>query len=130
MKPGDWAERELTVQNRGSEDFNYHLEVKRTSGSENLYEALVFEVRDAEKQLFKGTLDQFSGFPSRFLQSAHEEDIMLKIEFPAELGNEYQGLEVEVLFMFFSFLRGKLLMIQVLLLVKAQIIKHRLIKVD
>lgn len=100
MKPGDWAERELTIQNRSSEDINYKMELKRTKGSEKLFKELQIEVRAGEQQLYNGSFEQMIHFEPRFLQGEHEESLWMRVDFPRELGNEYQGLKSEVSFRF------------------------------
>ncbi|MBU9722450.1 MULTISPECIES: LPXTG cell wall anchor domain-containing protein [Bacillaceae] len=103
MKPGDWADRELTIQNRGEEDFSYHMIASRNSGSEKLYNVLELELQNADGDvLYEGSLGDFTGFDPRPLQALHEEDFSLTVYFPTHLGNDYQGLEVEVEFLFIA----------------------------
>ncbi|MDG5787698.1 TasA family protein [Evansella sp. AB-P1] len=101
MKPGDWAQRELTIQNRGEQDFVYNMEVELTSGSEKLFNGLTLEINDANGLLFEGSLEEFNGIESRLLRTLHEEVLNMLVKFPSHLGNEYQGLEVEVEFLYF-----------------------------
>lgn len=96
MKPGDFATRELTVINNGTEDFNYTSSVHLSSGSKKLFDELILVVKDEEKELFKGKLSEFKGFTSRSLSSSTNEKLTFTVEFPAHLGNEFQGLFSEV----------------------------------
>ncbi|MED1561982.1 hypothetical protein AJ85_19365 [Alkalihalobacillus alcalophilus ATCC 27647 = CGMCC 1.3604] len=96
MKPGDWAERSLTIQNRGSEDFTYNSEALFQGGSKKLYNEFLLEIETVNGPLYKGKLSDFTGFEPRHLKTQHEEDLSLIIRFPTELGNEFQGLEFEV----------------------------------
>ncbi|ADU28591.1 LPXTG cell wall anchor domain-containing protein [Evansella cellulosilytica] len=102
MKPGDWADRQLTIQNRGDVDFTYHMEVEKTSGSDKLYHGLALEVYDGSELLYEGSLGGFTGFEPRYLEALHEEDFLLTVRFPTELGNDYQGLDAEVEFTFIA----------------------------
>ncbi|WP_413376037.1 LPXTG cell wall anchor domain-containing protein [Alkalihalobacillus sp. 1P02AB] len=96
MKPGDWAERRLTIQNRGSEDFTYNSEVLFQGGSKKLYNEFLLEIENENGLLYKGKLSEFTGFEPRHLKTLHEEELLFIIRFPTELGNEFQGLEFEV----------------------------------
>lgn len=101
MKPGDWAPRVLTIQNRGEQAFTYKSKVAFTNGSKKLYEAFLLTVTDGNNvELFNGKLHEFDGFSPRYLASLHEEDLLFKVTFPYELGNEYQGLAFEAVFQF------------------------------
>lgn len=101
MKPGDWAERKLTVQNRGENDFTYYSKANYKGGSEKLFNEFLFEASDSKGTLFKGKLKDFEKFQPRFLKAGHQEEIEFRIEFPYELGNEYQGLGFEYELQFF-----------------------------
>lgn len=100
LAPGDWAVRTLTVQNRGEEDFTYNSSSRLEDGSEKLYNEFLLEVTDAEKVLFSGKMKDFNGFSPRLLKAKHEEELLFKVEFPPELGNDFQGLEFDVVFLF------------------------------
>lgn len=100
MKPGDWAERQLMIQNRGEADFSYFMEVEKKSGSQLLYEGLILKMETVNGLIYEGKLSEFHGFDPRPLIALHEEELTLTVMFPSHLGNEYQGLEVEVEFSF------------------------------
>jgi LPXTG-motif cell wall-anchored protein len=100
MKPGDWATRKLTVQNRGDQDFTYHTQSQFISGSEQLFNEFSLKVWDSNQILYDGKLKDFNGLQPRFLQSLNQEDLLFRVEFPYELGNEYQGLGFDVEFKF------------------------------
>jgi hypothetical protein len=101
MKPGDWATKTLLVQNKGSLDFDYNLSSKLTSGSELLYNHLLLNITDDRGfTLYNGKLSGLKSIDSRYLESYAEEKLYFKIEFPWELGNEFQGLQTEVSFEF------------------------------
>ncbi|MEC1721283.1 LPXTG cell wall anchor domain-containing protein [Schinkia azotoformans] len=100
LKPGDRAYRILTIQNRGQRDFSYNTTAKFQGGDEKLYNEFLLKVSDANGTLHEGYLKDFRGLTPRFLKSINEEDLMFELEFPYELGNEFQGLGFEVEFRF------------------------------
>jgi LPXTG-motif cell wall-anchored protein len=92
MKPGDWGNRELVVQNKGIYDFNYTLKIKNINGSRKLYDELLLQVTKGTDLYFNGRLKDFADFSPQFLAKGTEEIINVRIEMPYELGNEFQGL--------------------------------------
>lgn len=102
LKPGDWAERKLIIQNRGTNDFTYNTEAKFKGGSKKLFNEVLLKVNDSYQSLYNGKLKDFSGLNPRFLRTLNQEDLLFTVEFPAELGNEYQGLAFEVEFRFLA----------------------------
>jgi LPXTG-motif cell wall-anchored protein len=100
MKPGDWVTRKLTIQNRGTENFKYNTQAIFKGGSEKLYNEFLLKIWDSNGILHTGKLKDFKGLSSRQLISKHQEDLMFEVEFPYELGNEFQGLAFEVEFKF------------------------------
>ncbi|GEN44336.1 LPXTG cell wall anchor domain-containing protein [Alkalibacillus haloalkaliphilus] len=93
IKPGDTAERTLTIENYGNMDYNYHSSVEHTGGSEKLFEQLQLVVSDESGVLYEGSLSGFEGFESRPLEVQESEEVVFGIKFPWESGNEFQGLE-------------------------------------
>ncbi|UOE94851.1 LPXTG cell wall anchor domain-containing protein [Alkalihalobacillus sp. LMS39] len=102
MKPGDWSERSLTIQNRGDSDFYYNTEVTLLSGSEKLYKEFLLEIKDGNVLLYEGKINEFTGIVPRHLKARHEEKLDFTIRFPTHLGNEFQGLEFQSEFLFFA----------------------------
>jgi LPXTG-motif cell wall-anchored protein len=100
MKPGDWANRVITVKNSGNKDFDYATEAKYESGSETLYNQLDLQVSDANGLLFDGKLSDLKGLDTRSLASLSEEKLTFNVLFPSESGNEFQGLATEVALIF------------------------------
>ncbi|WP_181347544.1 LPXTG cell wall anchor domain-containing protein [Thalassobacillus sp. CUG 92003] len=100
FKPGDYAIRTLTVNNDGSEKVNYRMTALLKSGSEKFYDQLQFQVRKDEKLLYEGSLGSFEGFEPRELPADDREDLQIRVDFPWESGNEFQGLATEVVFQF------------------------------
>ncbi|MTH54533.1 LPXTG cell wall anchor domain-containing protein [Bacillus mangrovi] len=100
FKPGDWAERTVKVTNRGREDFAYRAYSEMISGSDKLYNALETEIRNGNELLFKGRLANANLSSPRPLKSYEEEQLQIVVRFPAELGNEFQGLQTKVLISF------------------------------
>ncbi len=101
MKPGDSAERTLTIQNRGEVDFRYSTEQKFKKGSKKLFNEFLLKVTDGNGILYEGKLKDFKGLPERFLKAKTEEDIQFLVKFPDALGNEFQGLTFETAFLFY-----------------------------
>ncbi|KUP04427.1 cell wall protein [Bacillus coahuilensis p1.1.43] len=101
MKPGDWADRSIKVSNKGREDFTYKMTVHLKSGSKKLYNELMVRVSDSKSELYYGKIGDFKGLDSRMLAKSEEEELSYTVEFPAQLGNDYQGLQTEIEFKFF-----------------------------
>src|SRR5690606_20386436 len=53
MKPGDWAPRTLTVNNKGKLDFEYQMSISN-EGDDMLFNELVLEVADGNNELWNG----------------------------------------------------------------------------
>lgn len=99
MQPGDWATRELEISNSGKQDFGYIFSAKKSSGSEKLYNELHLTIEDESgKSIYDGSLGNFEKLEARNLKVNTKEKLTFTVEFPYELGNEYQGLVTEVEF--------------------------------
>jgi LPXTG-motif cell wall-anchored protein len=97
MKPGDWAERVLEISNGGKEDFSYIISSKLKSGDKKLYNELKLKITSEDNnELFNGTLGQFDKLDPREVKTTDKEKLIFQVNFPAELGNEFQGLTCEV----------------------------------
>ncbi|WP_071458510.1 LPXTG cell wall anchor domain-containing protein [Bacillus massilinigeriensis] len=96
IKPGDWAERDITLMNTGRQDSTYITSVELESGSQKLYDNLVLKVYGKGGKVFEGTLGEFKKLNPRMVKSREAENLILKMEMPWELGNEYQGLGCNV----------------------------------
>ncbi|MBU9712109.1 TasA family protein [Evansella tamaricis] len=106
LKPGDWAERNLTIQNRGT-DFTYQMKVENINSPDadprKLFNILKMEVKDGNDELlYEGDIAEFTGFEPRYLEAGFEEDLTLEVRFPTtgENMNEYQGLSASFEFHF------------------------------
>ncbi|MBH0169147.1 LPXTG cell wall anchor domain-containing protein [Fictibacillus sp. 18YEL24] len=102
FKPGDWAPRDLTIQNNGNQDFSYNMKAQMKSGSEKLYNQLLLKVEDRTNLLFEGKLKDFKGLNPRPLASLTEEKLKVTVEFPYESGNEFQGLQTIAEFIIYA----------------------------
>ncbi|QKY68985.1 TasA family protein [Lentibacillus sp. CBA3610] len=100
MKPGDWAPRTIKVQNNGTNAFEYVTTFKNNGGSEKLFRELLLEVTDSDNALYTGKLTNFNGLSPRYLSASSEEELTFTIRFPEHLGNEFQGLETNILLTF------------------------------
>lgn len=92
MKPGDWAIRDYTIFNKGKQDFEYTASAQFKSGSKKLFKQLEIEISDKNGVLYSGKIKDFDGLDYRKLAKSDEETLTFRVDFPAELGNEYQGL--------------------------------------
>lgn len=99
MKPGDWAPRTIAVQNSGSADFVYQMNLKNL-GNEKLFNELVLEIKAGDTKLYQGKMAEFKSLPERKLLGSTEENLDITIRFPEHLGNEFQGLESAFAFSF------------------------------
>lgn len=107
FKPGDWAPRELTIQNNGNQDFSYNIQSRMKSGSEKLYNQFQLKIEDASGTVYKGNLKDFKGLDPRPLAAFSEETLTLTVEFPYISGNEFQGLNTEVEFVLYAEGKGE-----------------------
>lgn len=101
MKPGDYASRKLTIQNRGNEDFTYNMKAQFTKGSKELFNEFTLVVRDSSGTLYDGKLKEFTHVVARNLKAKHEEDLLFTVTFPETLGNEFQSLTFEMALLFY-----------------------------
>lgn len=99
MKPGDWAPRTITVQNSGTKDFVYLIQLQN-SGEKKLFNELLMEIKAGDIELYQGKLAEFQSLPERKLTSSTEEKLDITIRFPEHLGNEFQGLSSAFVFTF------------------------------
>jgi len=91
FKPGDWAERELTLDNNGTKDLQYEIKMKHPSGEDRLFRQLLLKVENGSQVLFDGKLKDFKGVDAQQLKSGAQDNIKFTVKMPEELGNEYQG---------------------------------------
>lgn len=101
LKPGDWANRTIIIENNGTEDFKYLTQGKLKQGSEKLYNELLLRISDKDKVLFDGKLKDFNKLDPRFLAKNSSEQLFFKVVVPEQLGNDFQGLDCEVQFKFY-----------------------------
>ncbi|MEL3970702.1 TasA family protein [Rossellomorea oryzaecorticis] len=106
LKPGDKITKQLTVLNKGTQDFTYLFTNKFITGSGKFYNELRLEVSDNKGSLFKGKLKDFHKLESRELKTSSSEILIFTVEVPFELGNDFQGLNSE--FQFKVFVEGTL----------------------
>jgi LPXTG-motif cell wall-anchored protein len=101
VRPGDIYTKVLTIQNNGSQNFNYLFSNRFLTGSESFYNELLLKVTDQSGVLFSGKLKDFNKLNSRLLKSNKSEKLALSISIPQELGNGFQGLDTEFQFNFY-----------------------------
>ncbi|WP_188454451.1 hypothetical protein [Virgibacillus oceani] len=100
MKPGDWAPREIVVQNNGLKEFKYVTTVQNEGGSKKLFNELLLEIEDGNGEIYNGKLTDFKGISPRTLAPSSDEKLTFTIRFPEELGNDFQGLSSNFLIIF------------------------------
>ncbi|QAS53490.1 TasA family protein [Halobacillus litoralis] len=100
FKPGDYAVRTLTLDNNGTSALHYKMTSSLKSGSEKLYNQLHLTLSIGNSNVFSGPLSDFEGMEARALNAQSSDELSLRVEFPYESGNEYQGLATEVIFQF------------------------------
>ncbi|MFH7819338.1 TasA family protein [Neobacillus thermocopriae] len=101
LKPGDWMDRTLTIQNNGHQDFNYFLTSEMVNGSDKFYNELQLKVADKDNVLFEGKLKDFNKLEPRFIGKNDSDQLFFTVIVPEELGNDYQGLGCEIQFKLF-----------------------------
>lgn len=92
LKPGDWAEREITISNQTDHDITYDMDLRHLDGSEMFYQQLSLEITKGDDVLFHDKLSQFTLMTDLPLLANSEDNIAFYLTFPPESGNEYQGL--------------------------------------
>jgi LPXTG-motif cell wall-anchored protein len=100
VKPGDKISREITISNKGKQDFRYLFSNTFLKGSEKFYNELILEISDGKAILAEGKVKDFKKLDLRALESSSSETLQISIEIPYELGNEFQGLSTEFQFNF------------------------------
>ncbi|PFA22004.1 hypothetical protein CN373_11200 [Bacillus cereus] len=102
MKPGDWAERSIRIRNEGTKKLSYSIKSEVSEGSTKLYEALKITVKDKQKLLYEGSLKELQSMEKRTLAVDKMDELIYMVYVPKELGNEYQGLQTIVKFIFYA----------------------------
>ncbi len=100
VKPGDSMTRKITVENKGSQDFQYLFTNTFLSGSEKFYNELLLVISKGKESLVEGKVKDFKKMDLRTLESGSSEIFEITVEIPYELGNEFQGLSTEFQFNF------------------------------
>ncbi|MEY8348382.1 TasA family protein [Bacillus cereus] len=102
MKPGDWADRSIRISNEGTKKISYSIKSEISEGSTKLYEALKVTVKDKQKLLYEGSLKELQSMEKRTLAVDKTDELIYTVHVPKELGNEYQGLQTIVKFIFYA----------------------------
>jgi len=106
MKPGDSVSRNLIVTNNGTKDFKFVLTNEFISGDIVFYNQLDLIIESNNQILFEGKLNKFKELEPRLLNSNENENLLLYIKIPMEIGNEFQGLKSD--FQFNIYVEGTL----------------------
>jgi LPXTG-motif cell wall-anchored protein len=103
MRPGYGVTKTLLIQNSGNVNFDYYMDAKKLSGSDKLFNQLLLSVTTENGELiFKGKLSKFQNIGLRHLAKSGKEKLIFQIELPPEIGNEYQGLQIKVIYFFIA----------------------------
>ncbi|WP_459500904.1 TasA family protein [Bacillus sp. C1] len=102
MKPGDWAKRSIRISNEGTKQLSYRIKSEISEGSTKLYEALTVTVKDKQGLLYEGSLTELQSMEKRLLAVGRTDELIYTVHVPKELGNEYQGLQTIVKFIFYA----------------------------
>lgn len=102
MQPGDEVNNGWFIHNNGRLGLQYQMESELIGGSELLYKGLYITVRDADKVIYTGKLQDLKYIENRHLDVGKSDHLTYTVLFPAELGNEYQGLQATVQFVVYA----------------------------
>ncbi|MFP7297969.1 TasA family protein [Neobacillus niacini] len=102
MKPGDEENSTFTILNKGDFDFKYHIKAGHESGSIQLFNNLIFSIREGDNEIFNGPFNDFNVIESRILKKKTQEPLIFSVKLPIQSGNEYQGLSTKVKFDFIA----------------------------
>lgn len=110
LNPGDRKSSYLTVHNDGEYPLTYSMDIKKTDGKKGEFRGLVgheldeileFIVeRDDGTVLFDGLLGDFERLDFGKMSAGAQEKVYIKVYFPEEADNEYQGSNVTIKFAF------------------------------
>ncbi|KGX86119.1 TasA family protein [Pontibacillus litoralis] len=100
LKPGDTITRSLTVHNEGNVNVPYSFTARMKSGSQKLYEQLELDIVAGGDVYYSGSLSEFQGLSNLSLARSSSDTYEVRIEFPYESGNEFQGLTTSTLLTF------------------------------
>ncbi|MGG4166080.1 TasA family protein [Rossellomorea vietnamensis] len=93
MKPGDWAEKKLTIKNGGDNDIKYSFKVNSMQTDNKLFNELELKVYSGSTNnlVFEDKLKNFKGFSPQLLKKNESDNLIFVVKIPYELGNEYQN---------------------------------------
>ncbi|MFP4979391.1 hypothetical protein ACE6ED_28670 [Paenibacillus sp. CN-4] len=101
MQPGDETRSRYTIVNEGGSGFSYSVDFRFVSGDRLLYDILQMTLVRDNKVLYSGKMSEAEGrITVGQLLPGKADQIEMKVGFPAEAGNEYQGLTASVAFVF------------------------------
>jgi LPXTG-motif cell wall-anchored protein len=101
MRPSYAVTKTLQIQNSGKINFEYSMMAKKHNGSEELFNHLLLSVTtESGENLFNGKLNKFKNLEPRYLAKSGTEKLVFRIELPPEAGNEFQGLQTKVIYIF------------------------------
>ncbi|UOQ50362.1 LPXTG cell wall anchor domain-containing protein [Gracilibacillus caseinilyticus] len=92
LKPGDWADREMTISNQVDHDISYTIDIQHLDGSELFYNQLSLKIQHADAILFDDKISNFSLLADLTLPPDSTDNLAFTLTFPPESGNEFQGL--------------------------------------
>lgn len=95
MAPGVWSEKDITVKNSGTLDYQYSIGAELSDGDENaskLFNKLWAEIYDENDAISEGEWLAQLEMPSRMLESGDSETLNIKIKLDDDADNSYQDL--------------------------------------
>lgn len=95
MAPGVWNEKDITVKNNGTLDYQYSIGAELSEGDENaskLFNKLWVEIYDENDAISEGEWLAQLEMPSRLLESGDSETLNIKIKLDDDVDNSYQDL--------------------------------------
>lgn len=97
--PGETDTSKINIENKGKEKVQLYMSVKLVD-DQSLADILDVTVTDSKNnELYKGKYDETKKFEID-LEKSEKEILTIKTEMPATAGNEYQGKEANVKFVF------------------------------
>lgn len=100
MAPGDHIEKQIVVKNIGKLGFTYYLSAVLEKG-DKLFDVFTISIKEkAGRVFYQGKLKELKNLHLGALESSEEEAFIIDVLFPAESGNEFQGEQISVSFLF------------------------------
>jgi len=101
MKPGDSDEASVTLKNQSENDLLFSFSSDLEDGDRTLLQGLEMELQGEDgTTYFNQTMDKLYDVKITSLPAGEEKELALKVRFPREAGNQFQGKTASVNFVF------------------------------